>query len=139
MANVLYNKAKQEFLQAGLDLSVLDLKVAGVNITGGATQYVFSQSHDFFNDIPVGARVTSLSASLASKTFIDGVFDADDLVPAWISLIGEEFEAIILINYTGTDATSNLIAFIDTATGLPLTPNGNNVDLNWNASGIFAL
>jgi hypothetical protein len=41
---------------------------------------------------------------------------------------------------TGTAATSPLVAYIDTGvTGLPVTPNGGNITVTWNASGIFAL
>jgi uncharacterized protein YigE (DUF2233 family) len=41
---------------------------------------------------------------------------------------------------TGTAGTSPLVAYIDTGvTGLPVTPNGGNINVTWNASGIFAL
>ena len=41
---------------------------------------------------------------------------------------------------TGSSGTSRLVAYIDTGvTGLPLTPNGGDVSITWNASGIFAL
>jgi hypothetical protein len=41
---------------------------------------------------------------------------------------------------TGTAATSPLVAYIDSGvTGLPVTPNGGNISITWNASGIFAL
>ena len=37
-------------------------------------------------------------------------------------------------------ATSPLVAYIDTGvTGLPVTPNGGDIAVAWNASGIFAL
>ena len=32
---------------------------------------------------------------------------------------------------TGTEATSPLIAYIDTATGLPITPNGGDIIVTW--------
>jgi hypothetical protein len=33
-----------------------------------------------------------------------------------------------------------LVAYIDSSvTGLPVTPNGGNIGITWNASGIFAL
>lgn len=32
---------------------------------------------------------------------------------------------------TGTESTSPLIAFIDTATGLPITPNGGDIIVTW--------
>ena len=40
---------------------------------------------------------------------------------------------------TGSEATSPLIAYFDTVTGLPVTPNGGNINLTFDAAGIFAL
>lgn len=38
------------------------------------------------------------------------------------------------------DANSRLIAWMDTGvTGLPFTPNGGNIDIVWNSTGIFRL
>jgi hypothetical protein len=51
-------------------------------------------------------------------------------------------ESIVIYDDTpATEATKNLIAFIDTATGLPLTPNGGNVTVQWDAGAnrIFKL
>ena len=38
-------------------------------------------------------------------------------------------------------STSQLVAYIDTATGLPVTPNGGNIQIVWDtgANKIFAL
>ena len=38
---------------------------------------------------------------------------------------------IIIYKDTGTEATSPLIAMIDTATGLPITPNGGDIIVTW--------
>ena len=53
---------------------------------------------------------------------------------------GDQCEAIILYHHTGTESTSELIAFIDTGvTGLPLTPDGSDVQIVVDAAGWFAL
>jgi hypothetical protein len=40
----------------------------------------------------------------------------------------------------GANTTWPLVAFIDTGvTGLPVTSNGGDITVTWNASGIFAL
>jgi hypothetical protein len=44
---------------------------------------------------------------------------------------GASVEAIAIYQDTGNEATSRLIAYIDTATGLPVTPNGGDINLNW--------
>ena len=41
---------------------------------------------------------------------------------------------------TGDEATSRLVAFLDTSvSGLPVSPNNSNIEIEWNASGIFQL
>lgn len=95
---------------------------------------------DFLNDIISAARVPALASvpSLGSKTIgtvAAGVFDAADTT--FTTLSGDQSESLILFKNTGTDTTCDLIAFWDTATGLPLTPNGGDVTVQWNGSGIF--
>jgi len=133
MANALYPTYKQLILGAGLNLTTLNLKVVLVD-TGA---YTYSAAHDFLDDITVGARIAT-SGNLASKTVTNGTFDAADITITAVS--GVTVEALVIYNDTGTAATSNLIAYMDTGvTGLPFTPNGGDVTIQWNASGIFAL
>jgi hypothetical protein len=93
-------------------------------------------------DIVSGGRVPAIAScpALSSKTtgtVAVGVFDAADSV--FTSLTGDEVEFLILFKDTGSEATSILIAIYDTFTsGMPLTPNGGDVTVQWNASGIFS-
>ena len=50
-------------------------------------------------------------------------------------------EALVIYKDTGNTATSNLIAYIDTGTGLPFTTNGADVDIVFDSGSnkIFAL
>jgi len=58
----------------------------------------------------------------------------------YTSVTGNSVEALVIYVDTGSSATSPLVAYIDTGvTGLPVTPNGGNISITWNASGIFAL
>lgn len=95
---------------------------------------------DFIDDILSAARVPALAScpALGSKTFgtvAAGVFDAADTT--FTALSGDQSESLILLEDSGTESTSDLIARWDTATGLPLTPNGADVTVQWNASGII--
>ena len=67
------------------------------------------------------------------------LFRSNDVT--FTSVTGASIEAIVLYKDTGTDATSPLIAFIDTATGLPITPNGGDIIVTWDngANKIFKL
>jgi hypothetical protein len=75
---------------------------------------------------------------LGSKTFTNGVFDAADVT--FTAVTGASIEALIIWIDTGSNATSPLVAYIDTSvTGLPVTPNGGDISITWNVSGIFSL
>jgi hypothetical protein len=133
MANALYPKGKQALLNKEIDMDTDDIRVILVDLA----DYTYSSAHDFLDDVVAGARV-AVSANLANKTITNGVFDADDVT--FSSVTGDVSEALIIYRHTGTEATSHLIAFFDTGvTGLPVTPNGGNITVAWNASGIFAL
>src|SRR5512139_2229352 len=93
---------------------------------------------DYYNDID-GSTVNSLSSALGSLTVgvvAVGVVDAANLAPAFTSVSGATVESISLLKDSGSPATSPLIGYWDTATGLPLTPNGGDVNVSFNDSGI---
>jgi hypothetical protein len=98
--------------------------------------YTYSSTDEFFS--AASSAVIGTAATLASKTITNGVFDAADVT--FTSVTGASVEALIIYKDTGSNATSPLILYIDVAaSGLPVTPNGNNIDVQFNASGIFAL
>jgi hypothetical protein len=57
------------------------------------------------------------------------------------AVTGDQSEALVIYKDTGSAATSPLIAYIDTATGLPVTPNGADVTVTWDngSNKIFKL
>ena len=99
--------------------------------------YTYSAAHDFWDDAVAGL-VGSVQA-LGSKTVTSGVFDAADTT--FTSVSGATVEALIIYKSTGVNSTSPLIAYIDTGTGFPVTPNGGNIVVTWDsgANKIFAL
>ena len=136
MANQLYPKAKEDFLAGNLNLSSNTITMALVD-TGA---YTFSSSHEDRADIPNAAVVSTVN--LASKTITNGVFDAGDIT--FSSVTGANCEALILYHTDiegAGNTTSRLIAYIDTATGLPILPNGGDITVRFSAgaSKIFAL
>ena len=134
MANKLYPKTKTQFLQAGIDLSAVNVRAILVD-TG---TYTYSDTHDFLDDIPSGARI-AVSGNLSNKAFGDDAsFDSDD--PMFTAVAGASIEAIVLYVHTGTDSTSRLIMYQDTGvTGLPLTPDGSDLQITVDAAGWFVL
>jgi hypothetical protein len=134
MANAIYPKFKQSILQAGLDLSSLTIKALLVKTSSG---YTYSSSHQYLSDISSGNRVAT-SPALTTKTFTNGAFDSDD--PTFPSVSGSVVGAIVLFDDTGVAGTSALIMYQDTGvTGLPLTPDGSDVQIVVDAAGWFQL
>jgi SAM-dependent methyltransferase len=90
------------------------------------------------DDIPVAARVAT-SGVFVGKSVTAGVADADNIT--FSSVSGDQSETIVVYQDTGTEATSRLIGYIDTATGLPITPTGSDIDVQWDdgANRIFKL
>ena len=132
MASALYELSKAKMLQGSINMSSGTVKAALVD-TG---TYTFSQTHDFFDDV---SGVVGTPQTIGSKTFTNGVFDGADVTYTAVS--GNSVEAIIIYIDTGSAATSELIAYIDSGTGLPVTPNGGDITVQWDsgANKIFKL
>lgn len=132
----LYDKGREGFLDGSIDWDTDDIRA--ILIDTGA--YTANQAtHDFLDDVAGGARI-AVSSALGSKTATAGVADASDVTFSAVS--GASVEAIVLYKHTGTDSTSRLIAYIDSATsGLPVTPNGGDITVQWDngANKIFKL
>ena len=133
MANALYPKWKEAIIQASANSSLSGtLKVALVD-TG---TYTYSASHEFLTSL---SGVGGTAQTIGTKTYTNGVLDGADVT--FSAVAGTvTYEALVLYLDTGTAGTSRLVAYIDTGvTGLPVTSNGGDISVSWNASGIFAL
>lgn len=135
MANALYDKAREGYLNGNLNWLTDDVRAILIDAD---TYTVNLATHQFLTDVPGGSRI-SVSGTLTTKTATAGVADADDVSFSLVS--GASVEAILLYKHTGTDSTARLIAYLDTATGLPFTPSGGNVAIQWDngANRIFKL
>ena len=133
MANAIYPAFKAQMWQAGYDLSSGTVKTSLVD-TG---TYTYSSAHDFYDD--VSGVVSAGASGLASKTFTNGTFDAADFTHSSVS--GSSIEAIIIwVDTAGASSADPLVIYLDTSiTGAPVTPNGGDIVIQWNASGICAL
>lgn len=138
MANFIYDKARESFLKGEIAIASDNIKV--VLVRTGAGHYVANQSTDqFLSDIASGDR-TSTTANLASKTTTAGVFNAANTTFTAVAA-GAANGAIVIYDDTGTAGTSRLIAYIDSYAGLPVTPNGSDINVSWptDANKIFKL
>lgn len=125
MANALYDKGREGFLNGSIDWDTDDIRVILVD---SADYTVDLATDDNLDDVPSVARVAT-SAALSSKTVTAGVADAADVTFSAVN--GDRAEALVIYQHTGTESTSRLIAYVDTATGLPVTPNGGDITVAW--------
>lgn len=135
MANAIYPAWKAAIMQASSNSALTGtVKVTLVD----TADYTYNSAHDFIDDVASGGRVAT--ATLANKTYTNGVFDADDVT--FTSVTGDQCEALVIWIDTGVESTSRLVAYLDTGiTGLPVTPSGGNITVTWDGGSnkIFAL
>lgn len=141
MANAIYPIYKTALMQAAANVSLdqdnsTDGPFCALLDTG---TYTYNAAHDFFNDLSgiVGTdqRITAPTVGSVSQ----GTFDGNNLTYTAVS--GNTVEALgIYRKNSGANTTWRLVAYMDTSvTGLPVTPNGGDITVTWNASGIFTL
>lgn len=142
MANAIYPRYKSALLAPSaispaptLDLLTSDVKVALIDT--GAYTYDGGH-HEFLSDIPSGAIIAQ-TGNLSGKTVgADGSFDSSD--PTFTAVTGVQCEAIVIFIDTGQDSTSRLVAYQDTGiSGMPITPNGGDINITVDADGWFTL
>ena len=134
MANAVQATARKAFLDADIDLLVDTIKCTLVS-----SSYTYSSAHDFINDVTAGARIATVT--LSSPTTTGGAFDTAD--PTFTSVAaGSTVTGIWIWKDTGTESTSNLIAWYDTnasSAAISVATNGSNITITVNASGWFTI
>lgn len=97
---------------------------------------VFESSHTGIN--PTFANAQALAGGTAGVV-ATGVFDANDTTFTGSSVLtgSTSVEWLVVFKFVTVAGDSPFLAAWDTATGLPLTPNGGDVIVQWNASGIW--
>jgi hypothetical protein len=135
MVNRLYDAGRQSFLEGASHWLTDNFKCVLVDV---ADYVVNTATHANLSDIPAAARVGT-TPNLANKTATAGVADADDVT--FPNVTGDPSEALVIYKDTGTESTSTLIVYIDSATGLPVIPNTGPIAIQWpnDANKIFKL
>lgn len=143
MSNALFGLGRENFLDGAISWTNDTIRCLFID---HADDTPAIDTDEFLSNLATAARVPSGTdgtqtnhTALASKTKTLGVADAADVT--FSALTGDTSESIVIYRGTLTDTTSELIAYIDTATGLPLTPNGGDVIIAWDGGSnrIFKL
>lgn len=123
----IYPSARTLACTTGINWLTWDIRIVLVD-----SGYVYTTTHDFLDDVGGATRVAT-SGALTGKTVVDGVCDANDVT--FSALSGDDVEGIVVYHHTGTEATSDLIAFYDRlATGSTIlyAPSGVDATVRWN-------
>ena len=131
----MYTKGRQAFLEGGIAYLSDNIKI---NLLNGAS-YTPNLSTDQYLSIIPGGAIVATSANLASKTSTGGTANAANVTITSVS--GSQINYVGMYKDTGTGSTSPLMILIDTATNLPLTPNGGDITVQWDTGSnkIFTL
>lgn len=136
MANALYDLGREGFLDGSIDWDTNNQKASLLDSAVYTPNLVTDK---FQSTIVGGGAAIANSSNLASKTVTLGVADAADVT--WTAVTGAVSEYIEVWQDSGSNATSRVICLIDTATGLPVTPNGGDINVAWSSGSnrIFKL
>lgn len=135
MANAKYSTFAEGLLNQVFKLNTDIIKASLID----SADYVFNAAHDEYSgasrDVP-SAAIVAASAQLGSPTITNGVFDTADFT--WSAVTGDQSEDIILWDDSLTN--DRLCVFFDSGmTGMPVTPNGGDINVTVNGSGWFAV
>jgi hypothetical protein len=144
MANVLYDTFKRDILGGVFNIGIANQVKASLIDSQG---YTFNANHQFMTggtpDVPPAAVSNNgVSPALTTPTITAGVFKTDNFtwtaVPPSQGGTKDQFEAIILWDFALTNG--RLIAYYDTGiTGMPIPPNGSDINVTVSTQGWFAI
>jgi len=139
MANALYGLFKQALMNKEHDLNTDAVKATLIDAADYDAAGTINTDTTYVagaNGVADAAKVAVSGTLQAAATITLGVFDTDNFT--WSTVSGDVSEAILLWN--DGHASDGLIAWYDTTvTGLPVTPNGGNINVTVHGSGWFAL
>lgn len=109
----------------------IDLLADNIKVIAVGAGYIFSAAHQYLSDL--GANTIGSAVALATKTVGAGIFGATTTM---LSAFPDGQTAVALVIYkdTGVAGTSPLLAYFDTAAGLPFTGTGGDIQLVWDPS-----
>ncbi len=139
MANALFDIYKEALLGVGnfggtlIDIDADTIVVSLIDT--GTVDPNLATDEDEDDMVGPDPRVGT-DQTLTAVTGVNGTMDAADATFPTVS--GATVEELLIWKDTGTPGTSPLMVSFDTATGLPVTPNGGDIVIQWNGSGIFS-
>lgn len=135
--NTLYTEYKNAMLGAWAhsfpDLDTDNIKAALIDHTDALPDPATDVDYDDIDD----GTVVAVSSNLTGASVSAGTVNFDDITFSGVS--GDAADSLNFFKDSGTPATSPLLVFIDTATGLPVVPTGGDIQVVLNHQGLFGL
>jgi len=125
MSNQLFDAGREGFLTGAVDWSTNTIRAVMVNTS---VYTVSIAGHAWLSDISADARVAT-SSPFSSKTTAAGIAGAASAT--FTSVSGPICRALVIYRDTGSASTSRLLAYITSAVGLPVTPDGGTITIQW--------
>ena len=136
MASILYREGLAGLMGGSIDLDTDTIRVRPV----ADEDYTVDVTHTTMSSVTGYSGATDYTLTSVDITTNKGIMDAADASPAYSSLsqdAAKDIDGLVIFKFVTNDAGSTPIVYIDLTT--PLTPNGGDVNIQWNASGIFSL
>lgn len=138
MANAIYPKFKQSVLSADANSDLIQSSASLAPFVSliNTSSYTYSSSHQFFSSL---AGIVGIDQQLTTPVATNGTFACDNCT--FTSVTGSTVSALVIYRKNaGANTTWRLCLYEDTSvTGLPVTPNGGNIVITWNGSGVFTI
>lgn len=127
MANGFYAKGMKHFAFGDLVWKASGGSTVATYLIDAADYTVNLSTHESLSDVAGAAREETGNLTLIDAAD-DGIVDANDIT--FTGTTGDQCEGILVCKNTGADATSYLLFWWDTASGLPVTLGGD-VTVAW--------
>lgn len=143
MANALFDAFKQEAMgdaggpgHGAIDFEADNIKALLVDTADYTVNTATHQDHA--NVTGAGIVATSGNLTNGAVTMASGTLTVDFDDFTWSTVTGDQAEAVVFYKDSGVSSTSLLWIYMDTfSSGMPVTPNGGDIDFAINASGLM--
>jgi hypothetical protein len=139
MANAVYPLFKQALLTTGSANISLDTDTAQDGVYCALVDtgtYTYSATHQYYNSL---AGIVGTDQRITAPTVANGTLKGGNITFTAVS--GPTIEALVIYRHNaGANTTWRLVAYLDTGVaGLPATPNGDDINVTWDPTGIFSV
>lgn len=132
MANAIFPKGREGFLNGDIDWATATIKVSLVR------GYTYDSTDEFVSDVTATGTLAS-TQTLGTKTATNGTADAADVTFTAVTANANNHSLLVYQASAvggGADVAASaqrVIAYYDTGTNLPVVPNGGDVTVTWSS------